>query len=144
MDPILPQLYHHQAPGDNWKRFQGTSSNRRPTRSAPHLIFDTVQEVLVSSPTTALCPATVTTDRYTKLTTANRGPKFPAPPSYSDTPTTLLSTPAVHTYYSLVLGTQPGLLDHLHPLAAAIIGFEKVRFRHSRHSPEIRFTLLNS
>jgi hypothetical protein len=119
MDPILPHLYHYQAQSDNWKRSQGVSSTRRPTRSVPQLIFDTAQEVTVSSPTRALCPATVTTDRYTKLTTANRGPYFLAPP-LSNNPTTWLSTPANHTYYSSVLGTQPGIIDQLRPLAAVM------------------------
>jgi hypothetical protein len=99
--------------------FQGVTSTRRSTRSAPQFIFDTAQRVTVPAPTTALCPATVITDRYTKLTTANRGPHFLAPPSFNN-PTTWLSTLANHTYYSSVLGTQPGIIDQLRPLAAVM------------------------
>jgi hypothetical protein len=56
---------------------RGYATSRRSTRHSPPLTFDTSAAIEIPSPPPDLCPASISTDHYTTLTTAIRGP----PPS---------------------------------------------------------------
>jgi len=77
MDPVLPYLYHQPEEDRPWHSFNGYSSSGRNTRLGLKILFDLNQGRSISLSPPVLCPATVTTDKHTQLTTAIRGPVFP-------------------------------------------------------------------
>jgi hypothetical protein len=109
IDPILPLLYHQPESGGNWQRFKAFSSSRRTTRSGSKTIFDLAQGTNVSSLPSVLCPATVTTDKYTQLTIATRGPLLPSAPVSECTSATWISQPTTQPFYTSLLGPPPDL-----------------------------------
>jgi len=116
MDPILPKLYHRPCRG-GCKMSRGYATARRSTRNSPPLIFDISATIEIPFPPPDLCPASISTDHYTNLTTAIRGPPFLNRPSPSLSQATWFSKPDDHPFYSSLLGTPTDLLDHLKPLA---------------------------
>jgi hypothetical protein len=81
-DPHLPHLYRRTTSNTQWEVFRGYTSSVRHTRSTPSLVFNLEEGEVVPVAPTSLCPASVITDRYTKLSTASIGPPFVPPCLY--------------------------------------------------------------
>jgi hypothetical protein len=113
-DPSLPHLYRRTTSNTQWEVFRGHTSNMHQTRSTPSLVFNLEAWEVVSSAPTSLCPESIITDRYTKLSTASIGPPI-APPT-KDSP---ISSPASiqqlldQPFYSFLLGPHEFSIEKL-------------------------------
>ncbi len=115
-DPNLPHLYRRTTSNTQWEVFRGYTSNIRHTRSTPSLVFNLEEGEVVSTALNSLYPASIITDRYTKLSTASIGPPF-APPSIASP----ISSPASiqqlldQPFHSSLLGSHELSMETLHP-----------------------------
>jgi len=120
MDPVLPYLYHQPEEDRPWHSFNGYSSSGGNTRLGSKILFDLNQGRSISLSPPVLCPATVTTDKHTQLTTAIRGPVFPRALTSGQASTTWIAQPNAQPFYTSLLGSPPNLVDNRRPLASKI------------------------
>jgi hypothetical protein len=70
-----------------WQVFRQIPCTRRTTRSTPLLVFDHENGCQTEFPSGQVFPATVSTHRYTNITTASTGTEFPSPTVSAYVPT---------------------------------------------------------